>query len=99
MNEGKDGVRVEFPKKNEIMNAKEQQTTLSPGLSFTPVQNGFIQRKWACSNKTIADGGYSERAKKKNTLQRKLSIGVSNDPLELETDRIADQSSVWRDWS
>jgi hypothetical protein len=32
-----------------------------------------------------------ECAKKKNVLQRKLAIGASNDPLEQEADRVADQ--------
>lgn len=73
------------------MNAREQQTTLTPALSFRPVQNGFIQRKCACGNHTFTGGVCSECAEKKNGLQRKLSIGASNDPLELEADRIADQ--------
>ena len=33
----------------------------------------------------------NECAKKKRTLQRKLTIGASNDPLENEADHIADQ--------
>lgn len=73
------------------MNAREQQSTLSPALSRTPVQNSFIQRKCACGNKTIAGGECTECTKKKNSLQRKLSIGASNDPLEREADRVADQ--------
>lgn len=39
----------------------------------------------------MAGGECAECAKKKPALQRKLTIGSSNDPLELEADRIADQ--------
>ncbi|MBL8499013.1 MAG: DUF4157 domain-containing protein [Nitrosomonas sp.] len=39
----------------------------------------------------MAGGECTECAKKKTALQRKLTIGASNDPLESEADRIADQ--------
>ncbi len=73
------------------MNVREQQSILSPALSFRPAQNGFIQRKCTCGNKTIGGGECTECAKKKNRLQRKLAIGASNDPFEREADRVADQ--------
>lgn len=60
-------------------------------LSFiTPVQ-GLLQRNCACGNHTVAGGECAECAKKKSNLQRKLAIGASNDPLEREADRVAEQ--------
>src|SRR6267154_1162732 len=50
---------------------------------------GLLQRKCACGNSTIAGGECEGCSKKK--LQRKLSIGVTYDPLELEADRVGDQ--------
>jgi hypothetical protein len=73
------------------MNAREQQTTFAPALSFRSVQDGLLQRKCACGNQTIAAGECVECANKKTGLQRKLAIGASNDPLEREADRVAEQ--------
>lgn len=53
--------------------------------------NLLLQRKCACGNHTVAGGECAECAKKKRGLQRKLTIGAINDPLEQEADRIADQ--------
>jgi hypothetical protein len=47
----------------------------------------LLQRKWACEPPA---SGRMER-KSKRPLQTKLTIGTSNDPLEQEADRIADQ--------
>ncbi|MDD5267124.1 MAG: DUF4157 domain-containing protein [Methylococcales bacterium] len=58
--------------------------------SVLPVQ-GLLQRQCACGNHTVAGGECAECTKNKNGLQRKLTIGASNDPLELEADRVADQ--------
>ena len=55
------------------------------------MQSGLLQRKCACGNHTVAGGECAECAKNKSGLQRKLSIGASNDPLEREADRVADQ--------
>jgi hypothetical protein len=52
---------------------------------------GILQRKCACGNHTVAGGECGECANKKNVLQRKLTIGASNDPLEQEADRVAEQ--------
>ncbi len=52
---------------------------------------GILQRKCACGNKTTGSRECTGCAKKNNNLQRKLSIGSSNDPLEQEADRVADQ--------
>ena len=56
-----------------------------------PSTQGMLQRKCSCGSHTVAGGECEECAKKKNSLQRKLTIGASNDPLELEADRVADQ--------
>ena len=65
-----------------------QQAKTSP---FLPPAQGNLQRKCACGNRTVAGAECAECAKNKSGLQRKLTIGASNDPLELEADRIADQ--------
>ena len=49
----------------------------------------LLQRKCACGNNTTAGGECDSCTMRR--LQRKLSIGATNDPLELEADRIADQ--------
>ncbi len=70
------------------------KTTVAPQTktaSFLPPPQGLLQRKCACGNHTVAGGECAECAKKKRGLQRKLSIGASNDPLELEADRVADR--------
>lgn len=58
--------------------------------SFLPA-HGILQRKCACGTHTLGRGQCEECAKKKSPLQRKLVVGASNDPLEQEADRIADQ--------
>ena len=63
----------------------------TPIVSFTPMRSGLLQRKCVCGNHTVAGGECAECAKKRSGLQRKLTIGASNDPLEQEADRIADQ--------
>lgn len=60
-------------------------------LQLNPANSGLLQRKCACGNHTVADGKCAECAKKKTGLQRKLTIGSSNDPLELEADWVANQ--------
>lgn len=52
---------------------------------------GILQRKCACGNRTISGGECAECKKKKNSIQRKLAIGASDDVLEREADRVADQ--------
>ena len=59
--------------------------------SFLSPAQGIIRRKCACGNQIVAGGECEECKKKKNSLQRKLTVGASNDPLEREADRIADQ--------
>lgn len=51
--------------------------------------HGILQRKCACGSQTVTGGECPACKKKKHSLQRKLTIGASYDPLELEADRIA----------
>ncbi len=73
------------------MNLKTNTTVNKTSASNAFFSNSILQRKCACGNKTIADGECSKCTEKKNKLQRKLNIGASNDSLEKEADRIADQ--------
>jgi hypothetical protein len=59
----------------------------------SPLSKGSIlQRKCeSCGNHRIAGGDCTDCTKKKSSFQRKLAIGASNDPLEQEADRVADQ--------
>lgn len=59
--------------------------------AFTPMPSRLLQRKCACGNHSMAGGECAECAKKKGMLQRKLTIGASNDPLEQEANRVADE--------
>jgi len=59
--------------------------------SVLPPAQGILRRQCACGNHTMGGGQCADCAKKKNGLQRKLAIGASNDPLEQEADRVADQ--------
>lgn len=59
--------------------------------TLLPLAQGILQRKCACGKHMMAGGECVECAKKKLSLQRKLAIGASNDPLEQEADRVADQ--------
>ncbi|RFC37560.1 MAG: protein of unknown function (DUF4157) [Candidatus Nitrotoga sp. LAW] len=63
----------------------------SPPVSKSPYAGLLLQRKCACggSASSSLSGECGECNKKR--LQKKLSIGASNDPLEQEADRIADQ--------
>lgn len=58
---------------------------------FLPSTQSVLQRKCACGNQTVGGGECTECGKRKLGLQRKLAIGASNDPLEREADRVADQ--------
>jgi hypothetical protein len=72
----------------------EQRTTAAAAAktpAITTAQGGFLQRKCSCGTHTPGGGECSECARMRNRLQRKLAIGSSNDPLESEADRVADQ--------
>jgi len=56
----------------------------------TPAGGRILQRKCACGNHTMAGGECAECSKVSSGLQRKLTIGASNDPLEQEADRAAE---------
>ena len=61
----------------------------SPGNS---AHHGLrLQRKCACGSPTASLTGECVECKSKKRIQTKLSIGASNDPLEHEADRVADQ--------
>lgn len=66
------------------------QTRASPQKPAM-AQNRLLQRKCACGTHTAGGGECLECSRKKTRLQRKLMIGASNNPLELEADRVADQ--------
>jgi len=57
--------------------------------SLLPPVHGILQRKCSCGNQAVASRECGECKKKKNSLQRKLLIGASNDPLEREADQVA----------
>lgn len=69
----------------------EIHTKAAPASAFRSVQTRLLQRKCACGNHTLGGGQCIDCARKKSGLQRKLTIGASNDPLEQEADRIAEQ--------
>jgi hypothetical protein len=71
---------------NKTAVPQQTKTTSAP----LPAQ-GILQRKCACGNHTVAGEECAECGKNKSGLQRKLAIGASNDPLEQEADRVADQ--------
>ncbi len=59
--------------------------------SFLRPAKGMLQRMCACGNHTAAGGECAQCAKNRSGLQPKLAIGATNDPLEQEADRSADQ--------
>jgi hypothetical protein len=68
---------------NSSVKSQPFSSSLSPGL--------LLQRKCACGGSVSSSlTGECEECKNKR-LQTKLSIGASNDPLEQEADRVADQ--------
>ncbi len=72
---------------NRLNTVKQNETS-----NFSPLNGNMLQRKCTrCSNRTTAEDECTGCKNKKSGLQRKLSIGASNDPLEYEADRVADQ--------
>lgn len=57
----------------------------------TPTWTVALQRKCACGGSASSLTGSCADCDQKNRLQTKLAIGASNDPLEQEADRVADQ--------
>ena len=63
----------------------------SPLVGKSPHAGLLLQRKCACGGSASSSlSGECAECNKKH-LQKKLSIGASNDPLEQEADRVADQ--------
>lgn len=59
---------------------------------LTLSSGGILQRKCnTCGQHIIAGGECQNCGKNKRSIQRKLAIGSSNDPLEREADRVAEQ--------
>ncbi|NHN79641.1 DUF4157 domain-containing protein [Azotobacter chroococcum] len=65
--------------------AKSQPTSNASHASL------LLQRKCACGKSTTSLTGECAECASKTRLQTKLTVGASNDPLELEADRVADQ--------
>ncbi len=63
----------------------------SPPVSKSSHAGLLLQRKCACGVPLVSSLSGKCEACKKNRLQAKLTIGASNDPLEQEADRVADQ--------
>ena len=59
--------------------------------NFSPRASRLLQRKCACGSHSVANGECAACTKIKSGLQRKLMVGASNDPLESEADRVAEQ--------
>jgi hypothetical protein len=55
------------------------------------LRSAFLQRKCACGAPSYGNAECTECTRKGSALQRKLTIGASNDPLEQEADRVAGQ--------
>ena len=75
--------------------AAEFQTQASPSRAQagSPVlsTSGLLQRKCACGSAASPLTGECPECLSEKHLQRQLSVGASNDPLEHEADRVADQ--------
>lgn len=66
--------------------------TVAPTSTPTPPVHGLLQRKCACGGAAGMDGECERcRREKAFGLQKRLAVGASHDPLELEADRAAAQ--------
>lgn len=61
------------------------------GVATASAPQAVLQRKCECGARTPGGATCQRCAGKASGLQRKLMIGASNDPLEHEADRVADQ--------
>ncbi len=73
------------------MNVEYMTRVKKPLRTNSVLSRGTLQRKCACGKHTPGGQECKACASKKNSLQRKLTIGASNDLLELEADKIANQ--------
>ncbi|WP_444997851.1 eCIS core domain-containing protein [Aliikangiella sp. IMCC44359] len=69
----------------------KSNTQLNENVTTPSRLNGSLQRKCSCGKSDSLGGDCRECKKKKSLFQRKLTIGSSNDPLEVEADRVASQ--------
>ena len=69
----------------------ERSVAQAPVRVATPAQPAVLQRACACGQHTHGEGECEACKGKKGQLQRKLAVGASNNPLEQEADRVADQ--------
>lgn len=67
----------------------QSKDTATP--TFSLGRRFLLQRKYACGSLTSSLTGECADCKSKKQIQAKLTIGASNDPLEREADRVADQ--------
>ncbi|TCV86754.1 eCIS core domain-containing protein [Sulfurirhabdus autotrophica] len=63
----------------------------APSSAFNASRNALMQRQCTCGIHIVGGGECATCSKIKSGMQRKLTIGSSNDPLELEADRVADK--------
>src|SRR4051812_40412201 len=69
----------------------QNQAAKSQGLSNSAHTGLLLQRKCACGSPTSSLTGECTKCRSRKVLQTKVTIGASNDPLEQEADRVADQ--------
>ena len=73
-------------------------TTGSLPLANAPGTRHTVRRKCACGSSAASGKEVCEDCTQKRLRQGKLAIGATNDPLEQEADRVADQVlSTWTD--
>ncbi|MGK2915380.1 MAG: DUF922 domain-containing protein [Porticoccaceae bacterium] len=70
----------------------QTQIAKPPGVNKSKHAELLLQRKCACGSPTASLTGECSQCSSKTFVQAKLHIGASNDPLEQEADRIADQA-------
>jgi uncharacterized protein DUF4157 len=75
---------------SSVMPPQSQTSKAEPPRSST-VGNLLLQRKCDCGSPTSSLTGECAECGSQKRLQTKLTVGASNDPLELEADRVADQ--------
>ncbi|HEY9238567.1 MAG TPA: DUF4157 domain-containing protein [Burkholderiaceae bacterium] len=68
----------------------ERSASVAAKPAASRVHGRLLQRKCACGAHSHGHAECAECAKRRIGLQRKLAIGASNDPLEVEADRVAD---------
>ena len=69
----------------------QTQTAKPQAVSNSKHAGMLLQRKCACGSPTSSLTGSCPECQSKKMIQTKLAIGASNDPLEQEADRVADQ--------